>query len=230
MGRSTSTYKRQDGHPPSLISALSAFVRRILHIPMADDVPTLSSILGVKPEAPMDEAELQKDLNRAYQDAVYLQRLNPDRARICKLRFMKDIKGLQHEYILAYVTVDGQRWDDPDVRRLGVMLCERDDLSFRHTIDDPLWAYDVAHTLVLDELDIIGYSMVRNGRKSSMTSQPTRCLPAIDYKQFWIAPCDLRILAAVCMDPGMRMRRETLLCQEISLHLQQRLLVFRTSS
>ncbi|KAI9062277.1 hypothetical protein FKP32DRAFT_1593663 [Trametes sanguinea] len=125
MGRSTITYKRQDGHPPSLFSNLSAFVRRILHIPMADHEPTLTSLLNVLQGAAMDEAELQKVLNIAYDSAAYHHGLSPDRARICKLRFMKEKDGLQHEYIAAYVTVDGQRWDDPGARRLGVILCER---------------------------------------------------------------------------------------------------------
>ncbi|KAI9062261.1 hypothetical protein FKP32DRAFT_1593649 [Trametes sanguinea] len=91
---------------------------------MADHEPTLTSLLWVPQGFPINEAELQKVLNRAYEAAVDHHQLSPDRARICKLRFMKDIKGLQHEYILTYVTVDGQRWDDRDAR-LGVILCER---------------------------------------------------------------------------------------------------------
>ncbi|KAI0365434.1 hypothetical protein BV20DRAFT_1056407 [Pilatotrama ljubarskyi] len=76
---------------------------------LAVDAVLLPNIL----ESPYTLAPSEKD------------QLHPDHARICHLEFFKERTGLQHEYILAFVTVDGQPWDTGSHVRLGVIQCER---------------------------------------------------------------------------------------------------------
>ncbi|CDO72018.1 hypothetical protein BN946_scf184943.g53 [Trametes cinnabarina] len=125
MGSSTTPYKRRYGHQSSMLNALSAFVHRLLRLPMTDNQRTLSGILQRTTGYLMPVDELADTLKSAYVHAVQNNQLNPDRARICHLSFMKERQGLQHEYILAYVTLDGLPWAHGADVRLGVIKCER---------------------------------------------------------------------------------------------------------
>ncbi|OSD05127.1 hypothetical protein PYCCODRAFT_1432880 [Trametes coccinea BRFM310] len=126
MSRSTAQrYKRDDGHTPSMLSTLSTFVRRLLHLPMSNDQVTLSTILQLPSGTVLTVADVTDVLKHAYKSAVYDNTLNPDHARVCRLDFMKVPTGVQHEYVLAYVTVDGRPWDQDPTARLGIVQCER---------------------------------------------------------------------------------------------------------
>ncbi|KAJ3010911.1 hypothetical protein NUW54_g2335 [Trametes sanguinea] len=125
MGRSNTLYKRQDGHRSNMLDTLSTYLRRILGFPMADNNLTLSTLLLTPTGSIIPVEDLEVKLKQAYTYAVYHDQLNPDRARVCHLQFMKERDGLQHEYIFAYVTVDGKPWAERDTVRLGVIQCER---------------------------------------------------------------------------------------------------------
>ncbi|CDO69984.1 hypothetical protein BN946_scf184836.g58 [Trametes cinnabarina] len=125
MGSSTTPYKRQYDHQSSMLSALSVFVHRILRYPMADNQPTLTSILHKEPGTVIHVTRLTDALKLAYEQAVRNHGFSPDRARVCQLSFMKERLQSQHEYILAYVTIDGQPWAEGASVRLGIIRCER---------------------------------------------------------------------------------------------------------
>ncbi|CDO71576.1 hypothetical protein BN946_scf184911.g46 [Trametes cinnabarina] len=125
MGSSTVPYKRRYDHKPSMLDTLSAFLHRLLRTPMADNPPTLSEILCYGQGGAIPVESLTGVLRQAYVHAVSCQTFHPDRARICHISFMKEREGSQHEYVLAYVTVDGQPWADDSNKRLGVIRCER---------------------------------------------------------------------------------------------------------
>ncbi|KAI9069089.1 hypothetical protein FKP32DRAFT_1600115 [Trametes sanguinea] len=102
---------------------------------MPNDKSTLTSVFQRRPGTHLDQySELQSILREVY--AAWVTLLNPDHARICQVAFMKDINGLPHENILAYVTVDGQPWDQPDVG-LGVILCNHNMARVRSMMPVP---------------------------------------------------------------------------------------------
>ncbi|OSD01927.1 hypothetical protein PYCCODRAFT_1425618 [Trametes coccinea BRFM310] len=94
---------------------------------MADNPPKLSEILHRDSGSIIHVNNLTNVLRQAYVSAVQSRtpRFHPDRARICQILFMKEREGSQHEYILAFVTVDGQPWVDGASTSLGVIRCER---------------------------------------------------------------------------------------------------------
>ncbi|KAI0364190.1 hypothetical protein BV20DRAFT_974687 [Pilatotrama ljubarskyi] len=128
MGRSATSYKPEHGHLSAMLSSLSALVRRILHLPMAAKPTTLCTLLRQSSGSilTVDAVLLPNILESPYTLAPSEKdQLHPDHARICHLEFFKEREGLQHEYILAFVTVDGQPWDTGSHVRLGVIQCER---------------------------------------------------------------------------------------------------------
>ncbi|KAI9069087.1 hypothetical protein FKP32DRAFT_1587149 [Trametes sanguinea] len=162
MGRSTTRYTPlEDGRAHTLLSILTAFVHRIrvLRSPTSNDRRTLSVILRRHPDELIAVRDFTDTLKWAYNHAVYDNSFNPDHARVCQLDFIKELKGLQREYILAYVTVDGQPWSRGADVRLGVLVCEHkadleDDPRARHYYRMDLGMHVANHVILYDPSDL----------------------------------------------------------------------------
>ncbi|KAI0645986.1 hypothetical protein C8Q79DRAFT_1119588 [Trametes meyenii] len=171
MGSSSSPHKGLHAHPAGMLTTLYTYVRRVLRIPM--EKVTFSE-LYLADHPVVEVQKFPSYLVNAYHQTIRSRAgCRVDHAYVREIRFMKEKSGLEHEYLLAYVTLDGQPWS---VAPVGIIQCERN-VNPEH---DSTLNHILAVISAPNSSSLSGSSSSSNDIPSSASSPSGPRIPAAD--------------------------------------------------